>query len=83
MHFSDTHNLLLSVLVWWEQVDGLHLPKVNVVAEQEDEEQEQEEHAEQEGEEEHLSGPYVSYAFDSFFAEHFCMSQCSESSSVF
>ena len=34
-----TYNLLLSVLVGGEQVDGLHLAKVDVMAEQEDEEQ--------------------------------------------
>ena len=34
-----THNLLLGVLVGGEQVDGLHLAEVDVVAEEEDEEQ--------------------------------------------
>ena len=34
-----TYNLLLSVLVGGEQVDGLHLAEVDVVAEEEDEEQ--------------------------------------------
>ena len=34
-----TYDLLLSVLVGGEQVDGLHLAEVDVVAEEEDEEQ--------------------------------------------
>lgn len=36
---SGTHNLLLRVSVGAQQVHGLHVPKVNVVAQEEDEEQ--------------------------------------------
>lgn len=36
---EGTHNLFLRVFVGGEQVDGLHMAKVNVMSEQEDEEQ--------------------------------------------
>lgn len=36
---SGTHDLLLRVSVGAQQVHGLHVPKVNVVAQEEDEEQ--------------------------------------------
>lgn len=37
--FSNTHDLLLRVSVGAQQVHGLHVPKVNVMAQQKDEEQ--------------------------------------------